>query len=188
MGPLDHVAALGNAFDDLGVPWVLGGSLASSLLGEPRSTNDVDIAVRVAPAGVEPLVARVDGDYLAPLEALTDAARRHDWFNLLHHRSSFKVDLFFLGDVDLDQLQIERRQLVEVPGLERPIWVTSPEDVLLRKLWWYQFGGVSDRQWNDVLSVLRVQRARLDVETLRADADRNGLRALLDEAIRLAAG
>jgi len=187
MGPLDHVAALGNAFDDLGVPWVLGGSLASSQLGEPRSTNDVDIAVSVAPTRVEALVARVERDYL--IGALTDAARQHDSFNLLHHRSSFKVDLFFLGDTDLDRLQIERRQLVKVPGLERPIWVTSPQDVLLRKLWWYQLGGgVSDRQWNDALSVLRVQRTRLDIETLRADADRNGLRTLLDEAIRLAAG
>ena len=59
MGPLDHVAALGNAFDDLGVPWVLGGSLASSQLGEPRSTNDVDIAVSVAPTRVEALAYRI---------------------------------------------------------------------------------------------------------------------------------
>ena len=189
MGPLDHVAGLGEVLDELDVPRVLGGSLASSLMGEPRSTNDVDIALRLAPERVPDLVNLVKADYLASVEALTTAAATHDSFKLLHHHSSFKIDLFFLGDGDLDRLQIERRQLLDLDGLTRPIWVTAPEDVVLRKLWWFRLGGaVSDRQWNDVVAIIRVQGRRLDRVTLSADATRNGLAELLNRAFEDAGG
>ena len=97
--------------------------------------------------------------------------------------TGFKIDLFFLGDGSLDRWQLERRQLVDVPGLSRPLWVTSPADLILRKLWWFQLGGeVSDRQWRDVTMILRVQRQRLNTASLAADASEVGLDALLHRA------
>lgn len=184
MGPLDHAAVVGECLDRLGASWALGGSLASSLMGEPRSTNDVDIALRLEPGRVEELVDLVEGDYYAPRASLLDAARRHDSFNLLHLESSFKVDLFFLGDSLLDCWQIERRESIDVPGLDGPLWVTSAPDILLRKLWWYRLGReVSDRQWNDVLSLLRVQLPHLDLDRLHGEATALDLADLLTRAL-----
>ena len=184
MGPLDHVAFVGACLDELDARWVLGGSLASSLLGEPRSTNDVDIAVELAPDDVVAFVETLGGAYYASIAMLTKAATSFGSCNLLHHDTGFKVDLFFLGHSVLDRLQIERRERVELPGREEPVWVTSVHDVVLRKLWWFRLGGgVSDRQWADVASVLRVQAGRIDRDLLLRDAARCGLSDLVERAL-----
>jgi hypothetical protein len=73
---------------------------------------------------------------------------------------------------------------VTIAGLDRPISVTSPEDQVLRKLDWYRSGAeASDRQWRDVLGILRVAGDRLDLEDLRTTAAAVGLDALLEQAL-----
>lgn len=184
VGPLEHVQLVGSVLDDLDVVWALGGSLASSLIGEPRSTNDVDIALRCDPTLAARLPERFERDYFVSGPALIGAAEANEWFNLIHRTSSFKVDLFFCGTGTLDSLQLARRQQVEVVGTASPIWVTSPADVILRKLWWFRLGGEgSERQWRDVVSVLRVQVRLLDLESLREDADLVELADLVDRAV-----
>lgn len=184
MQPLEHAAAIGDVLEALSIPWVLGGSLASSLYGEPRSTNDVDIALRLDPDGVPALIAAVGDRYYLPVQALVDAARRHHSASLLELATGFKIDLFFLGDGPLDRWQLARRQLVDVTGISRPLWVTSPADLVLRKLWWFQLGGeVSDRQWRDITTILRVQLQQLNTASLAADASEVGLHALLQRAL-----
>lgn len=182
--PLDHLAALADVLDDLGVQWVLGGSMASSLRGEPRSTQDIDVAVEMAPSDVAGFVEQVRASYYAPLDMLIEAARDSDCANLLHLQTGFKIDLFFLGDSKLDRWQLERRERVEPAGLRRAIWVTSTPDIILRKLWWYRLGGeVSDRQWSDVVSVLRVQEGLIDLGALRRDARTVDLEDLLERSL-----
>ena len=184
MQPLEHAAAIGDVLDSLSIPWVLGGSLAGSLHGEPRSTNDVDLALRLDPDGVPQLIVAVGDRYYVPVQALADAARDQESANLLELSTGFKIDLFFLGDAPLDRWQLERRQLVDVAGLSRPLWVTSPADLVLRKLWWFQLGGqVSDRQWRDVTTILRVQLQQLNMASLASDAGEVGLDALLHRAL-----
>lgn len=184
MGPLDHVAKIADHLDALSIPWVLGGSIASSLMGEARSTNVIDVAIILNPDGVTALIESVRDEYYAPLAAALDAATTFGSFNLVHLATSFKIDIFFLGESLLDRLQIERRQNVKPEGLHRPIWLTSAADIILRKLWWYELGGQSsDRQWSDVLNLLRVQRSRLDLERLKADASASDLNLLLARAL-----
>lgn len=82
---------------------------------------------------------------------------------------------------------IERRVLVDIPGAPRGIWVTSAEDQVLRKLDWYRQGErVSDRQWRDVVGILRVHRGSIDRAYLATLAQRLGLATDLDEALRQA--
>ncbi len=122
MTPLDHVVAIGRRLDTLGVPWVLGGSLASSFVGEPRSTMDVDVAVVLEPGQIDHLVAAVDGDYYVDAEMARDAVQRHSSFNLIHFATGMKVDLFPLSNDALDIRQLARRQRVDLaPGVA--IWV-----------------------------------------------------------------
>ncbi|MGB3680774.1 MAG: hypothetical protein WA969_19330 [Candidatus Microthrix parvicella] len=98
--------------------------------------------------------------------------------------SGFKVNLFLLGDSLLDQWQITRRERLELPHLDASIWVTSPADLVLRKLWWFQLGGgVLDRQWRDVTAILRVQGDNLNLQSLATEAAEVGLEDLLDRAI-----
>lgn len=187
-GPLALVLRMAEVLDELGLRYALGGSMASSLVGEPRSTVDVDLAVQLDPASGEALLDRVDDAFYVPLDAARTAIRRQSSFNLVDTANALKVDIFVLGDGLLDRMQIERRVLVDVPGAPGGIWVTSPEDQVLRKLDWYRQGErVSDRQWRDVVGILRVHRGSLDDAYLAATASALDLADDLEEARRQAA-
>ena len=177
------MVTVGRLLDSLGIPRVLGGSLASSIVGEPRSTLDVDIAVLLDRGRLEELVSLLDADYYVSIDMVRDAAARGSSFNLLHHESGMKIDLFALGDNVLDRRQIERRVLVELDS-GASIWVGAADDQVLRKLYWYRMGReVSERQWRDVLSILRVQGSRIDRVELLDAAAQAGLADLATRAL-----
>jgi len=183
--PLDVALRVIAVLEDLGVPYVLGGSLASSLVGEPRATADVDLAVRLSDADVSSLVRALESEFYVSEEAAHEAVRRHASFNLVHLETVLKVDLFVLGDDLLDRRQLERRTRVRVSDdPPRELWVGSAEDQVLRKLRWYRDGGgISERQWRDVIGILAVQGERLDREELRAAAREADLADLLERAL-----
>lgn len=182
-GPLELVGQVATILDDLGIPYALGGSMASSLIGEPRSTVDVDIAIEVDDAAGAALLERAVAEFYVPLDAARAAIRAHSSFNLVDTAHGLKVDLFVLGDGLLDRMQIERRMRVTLPGMPDPIWVTSPEDQVLRKLDWYRTtGNESERQWRDVVGILRVHGDLLDREYLHETAAQLDLSAPLAEA------
>lgn len=183
-GPLDITLRVVAVLDALRIPYVLGGSLASSIVGEPRATADVDLAIRIEEEHVAPLVRALAPEFYVSEDAALDAVRRSASFNLVHLESVQKVDLFVLGDDLLDRRQLEGRVRVRVSeDPPRELWVGSAEDQILRKLSWYrEGGGVSDRQWRDVIGILAVQRGRLDMDTLRTVASDLDLTELLERA------
>jgi hypothetical protein len=175
------LAAVGDALDAMGVLWAIGGSLASAAYGEPRATNDVDIIATLDITSARKLTESLTGFY-ADAETAVDAATRHSSFNVIDERSFVKIDLFVppAGPMGEGQL-VRRRRLELMPGLSVP--VLGPEDVVLQKLRWFEMGGrVSDRQWRDLVAVLRSQD--LDDVYLVETADLAGLRGLLEDAIR----
>lgn len=178
---------MGATFDALGIPYVIGGSMASSLIGEPRATADLDVAVRIRPEDLEALLAAVADDFYVSPEHARDALRDRTAFNLIAWRSADKVDVFVLGDGLLDRRQIERRQRVELAG--KVLWVTSVEDQVLRKLTWFSMTDeTSERQWRDVVGILVVQAGRFDEDDLTRTAESLGLGDLLIRARADAAG
>jgi hypothetical protein len=150
------------ALDALGIDYTLGGSLASSLQGEPRSTNDVDFAVRLEEHHVSPLIDRLGPDFVVEAEGLRDAVRRRQSYQLFFLPLVLKIDLFVRGSASFDDSEFARRIRVQVD--ERgSLFAASPEDTLLRKLVWFRQGGdVSDRQWRDVLGLIRASPSALD--------------------------
>jgi hypothetical protein len=181
--PLDLVVQIGAILDDVGLDWVLGGSLASSLVGEPRATLDIDVAVLLERRNVEALVAAVRADYYVIEPMVLEAVEHGSSFNLLHFGTGFKIDVFVLTDDALDRRQLAGRQTVTLDD-GTTIWVGSPIDQVLRKLRWFQSGGeVSDRQWRDVMAILTVQAQRIDHAELLAAADQLGLGPLASRAI-----
>jgi hypothetical protein len=186
-GPFALVLRMAAVFDELGLAYALGGSMASSLLGEPRSTVDVDMAVLLDAATGEAFLDRVGGQFYIPLEFARSAIRSHSSFNLVDTTNALKVDVFVLGDGLLDRMQIQRRVRIDVPGASGGIWVTSAEDQVLRKLDWFRQGGaISDRQWRDVVGILRVLGESIDRAYLDATAQTLGLADELREALHQA--
>jgi hypothetical protein len=151
-------------FSALDIVYALGGSMASSLLGKPRFTEDADITVEPFPGREQELVARFGPDYYLSLAAVEEAVRQRSSFNVVHTTSGFKIDVFVRKDRPFEESVITRRHtvsLAEHPG--ETIVLVSPEDIILLKLEWLRKGGeISDRQWGDILGVLKVQLGKLD--------------------------
>jgi hypothetical protein len=169
--------------DAMGILHTIGGSIASSFAGEPRSTVDIDIVVALEEQHVEALVAALSAEFYVDADALRRAIRTRSSANLIHQATQLKVDLFVSGGTPLDARQLARRRAVDL-GDGRRLYVHPPEDILLQKLRWYRLGGeVSDRQWRDVAAIVRVQGGRLDREYLREGAGILGVTDLLDRAL-----
>jgi hypothetical protein len=169
--------------DALGVVHTVGGSIASSFAGEPRSTIDIDIVAALEERHVEPLVSALTGEFYIDADALLRAVRTHSSTNLIHHATHLKVALFVAGGTPLDSQQLARRMRVDL-GDGRTLYVHPPEDIVLQKLRWYRRGGeVSDRQWRDIGAIVRVQGPRLDREYLRDGAGILGVPDLLERAL-----
>jgi hypothetical protein len=144
--------------------------------------------VRMDEATGEALLERVRGDFYVPFDDARAAIRSHSSFNLIDNDSALKVDVFVAGDGVLDRMQIDRRVKVDLPDTPGGMWVTSVEDQVLRKLDWFrQSGGSSDRQWRDVLGILRLHLASADLGYLRTTAALVDLTDELERALALAA-
>lgn len=174
-----------DALDALSIRYAIGGSVASSLYGEPRSTHDIDILLQLGAGDVDTLVARLESDYVVFPDAVRSAVVHSSSFQALHKRYFFKVDLFVAGTGILDREQLEHRRFQQLPNVrEEPIAVTAPENIVLRKLDWFRLGDeVSDRQWRDILGVLRIRGPDLDLDYMRDVSRRAGLHALLERAL-----
>ncbi len=173
------------AFDALGIRYRIGGSVASSAYGIARATLDVDLVADLEENHISPLVDRVRTEYYIDEERVRDAVARRSSFNLIHLASMIKVDVFVLKPLPYDQAAFARARLERLSeGSAREHYVTSPEDVVLNKLDWYSQGGcVSERQWNDVLGVLKVQGSSLELRYLHHWAATLGLTELLSRAL-----
>lgn len=182
---LQATLAVVGALERTGLEYLIGGSLASSLHGIPRSTQDSDLVVDLPPERVSDLLIELGDDFYADATRARQAATRGTSFNVIHLETMFKVDLFVVGDDPLARSEMERRESHRIgEEQERHAFVASAEDTVLQKLVWYRLGSrVSDRQWRDLIGVLRVQGARLDRAYLQRWADELDLRDLLDEAL-----
>ena len=170
--------------ENLNIRYHLGGSFASAIHGVPRQTMDADMVVDLDAARVATLVDGLKSDFYVDPEVAADAVSRRGSFNAIHLGSGFKVDLFVKGNSDFDELELDRSELYQiVADPPRSVYVKTAEDTVLRKLQWYvDGGGVSDRQWRDVLGVLLTGGDDLDRGYLQTWADRLGLGEVLNRA------
>lgn len=170
----------------LGIPYAVGGSLASSLHGVMRSTLDVDIVADMRVEHIQLLVSALSKEFYADDEMMKSAIEHHSSFNLIHYETAFKVDIFIRKLRPFDQMQLDRRRTsVIATDPERSIYVTSPEDTILAKLEWYRMGGeVSDRQWRDILGVLKTRAGELELDYMRKWAGELKVMDLLERALK----
>lgn len=163
--PILVVARIVQAFDSLGVSYVVGGSLASSVYGIPRATQDVDLVADLQTPHADKLERLLLGDFYVDAGMIREAILKRASFNVIHLATMFKADVFVMKRDAWSREEMARARQEHLDGPDGSIAVrfASPEDTLLHKLVWFRLGNeISDRQWSDILGILKVQGALLD--------------------------
>ncbi len=182
--PLRALFAVIGTLERLRIRYAIGGSLASSLHGEPRSTADFDLLIELDSERATALVCALEPTCYVDARAAAEAVQRAGSFNVIHLDTLQKIDLFVAGTRPLDRHQLAHAVSVTLaPASVRPVAVTSAEDIVLRKLAWYREGGeVADRQWRDLVGVLKASRDELDRTYLTRAANEMDVADLLRRA------
>lgn len=173
-------------FEKLGIDYYVGGSVASLTHGIYRTTADVDIVADMRIIDIEAFVLYLQDSFYLDADSIKEAIKHRSEFSLLHYNTMFKVDVFIQKNRPFDlavRSRIEEGTLTDAQN-ERSFFVESPEDVVLTKLEWYKMGGeVSDRQWKDILGVLKLRGTALELQYLRHWAATLNVADLLERAL-----
>jgi hypothetical protein len=172
--------------EELGIPYMIGGSLASTLYGMIRTTQDSDIITEMGPEHIQYFVSSLQSEFFIDEQMITDSIQQHSSFNIIHRDTMFKVDIFIPRPRPFQQSQFARAQR-QVFELETEISANfaSAEDTILSKLEWYRMGGeMSERQWRDILGILKTREGELDLEYLTKWAKDLNVIDLLERALK----
>jgi hypothetical protein len=183
--PLELALDIAVILEKLGISYLVGGSVASSFLGEPRATLDLDLVADINLEQVPEFFAILESRFYVNLEAIIEAINNQSSFNLIDLETTEKIDIFILKKQPHCLEEMNRRQKLRIlSNPERFLYFPTPEDLIIQKLIWYRLGrNQSDRQWRDILGVLKVQADRLDLNYLNHWAQEKELTELLSQAL-----
>jgi hypothetical protein len=171
-----------DVLDNLSIVYAVGGSMASSVYGEVRFTQDADITVEPFVSKSDRLFDLVKDSFYISRSAMQQALQECSSFNVIHLKSAFKIDIFVRKERDFDRQMLARRRLIKLSDAHLPFAVVSPEDIILLKLEWFRDGGqTSQRQWSDISGIIKIQSRNLDIDYLKNWASRLGLIELLQK-------
>ena len=183
--PVEVTIKVTGVLEKLSVPYLIGGSLASTLYGMVRTTQDADIVAEMRLEHLRPFVLALQDEFYLDDEMIADSIQRNSSFNILHRETMFKVDVFIPRPRPFLQSQLARAQKQTfVFENEVSAKFASPEDTILSKLEWYRLGGeVSERQWRDILGILKTRAGALDIDYLKEWAGELNVADLLKRAL-----
>ena len=176
-----------NVFDDMGISYYLCGTLASSAYGLSRTTQDIDLVSDISIDHVNSFVEKLKEKYFIDAEMIRDAIKSETSFNLIHLDTMFKIDIFILKEDPYSKTSFNR---IQEDSLDQgkdslKIFISSPEDVILSKLIWFKLGSeISERQWLDILGVIKIQGDNLDKEYLIQWSKQRDIYDLLRKAFK----
>jgi hypothetical protein len=168
--------------ESVNIPYYVSRGVASSIHGEPRSTRDLDLVIEIQRDQINLLVTTLEAaGYYCPAGAVEDLQQgRERMLNITHTETIANADLYVTDTSAFAALQMLRRRLLDVEGMPN-FWLISPEDLLLQKLVWGR-GSQSEKQWRDVLGILKLQADFLDYGYLTEWAENLGLVDLISQA------
>ena len=184
--PIEVTLRVTAVLETLGIPYVIGGSLASTLHGMIRTTQDSDIITEMRSEHIQPFVSSLQNEFFVDEEMIADAIQRNSSFNILHRDTMFKVDVFIPSQRPFQQSQLARaqRQAFELEK-EMSANFASAEDTILSKLEWYRLGAeTSERQWRDILGIFKTRAGELELDYLKKWAKDLHVIDLLERAIK----
>ncbi|MDX1382344.1 MAG: hypothetical protein R3190_01815 [Thermoanaerobaculia bacterium] len=166
MDPGELLRLVTQSLDRLGISYLVTGSTATIAYGEPRLTNDVDIAVRVDSRQAEQIWrAFAAPDFYVDPESARRAVALHSSFNLIHPSSGLKVDFMVTDDSPFNESRFARARPLDL-GSGAPARFATPEDAILKKLEYFRDGG-SEKHLRDIAGVLRVSGEEIDLAYIR---------------------
>jgi hypothetical protein len=166
MSQQELLAKVIRTLEQLGIDYMVTGSIVSSMQGEPRSTHDIDIVVNLHQSKTGALAAAFPPpDYYLDRESVVEAVNVKGMANLIDTASGDKVDFWLLTETPFDISRFSRKYIEVSLGMHIP--VSSPEDTILMKLRWAKMSGGSEKQFIDAVRVYEVQFEKLDHEYLR---------------------
>ena len=172
------------ALETLGMRYVIGGSLASGIYGEPRFTRDADLLADMNSAHIEPLCNMLEPQFNIAKESIENALKYRSSFNVIHFQSLFKVDVFIPKPRQFDEQQLQRRVLQVLALPEKRAYVATAEDTVLAKLEWYRQGNeISEQQWRDVVGIFKASSGSLDIPYMERMANQLGVLDLLQRLV-----
>lgn len=183
--PIEVTLKVTDVLEKHGIPYLIAGSLASTLYGMVRTTQDSDIVADMRLEHLQPFVLALQDEFYIDEEMIAESIQHNSSFNIIHRETMFKVDVFIPRPRPFLQAQLDRAQRQSF-SLESEVSAkfASPEDTILSKLEWYRMGGeVSDRQWRDILGVLKTRVGELDLDYLRKWAAELHVGDLLEHAL-----
>jgi hypothetical protein len=155
------LAAIAAQLDAAAIPHMVVGSFASTLHGEPRTTQDLDVVIDPTAEQLETFLARLDpATYYFDRDVAIEALRRRSMFNVIEIGTAWKVDLIIRKDRPFSLEELRRRRVVEMMGVR--VAAATAEDTIIAKLEWAQQGS-SDRQLVDVAGILRIRGDAIDI-------------------------
>ena len=182
----DFIQTVIEKLNEQDIPYMLSGSVSSSLHGQPRATKDVDIVIAPTEEQVLSFTENLGGNYYVSLDAVRDALAHNSTFNVIDNESGWKVDFIVRKDRPFSHKEFQRRYAAKIKGLD--VWITSPEDTILSKLEWAK-NSHSEQQFRDALGVAVVQWHRLDIDYMHKWAKElrveSSLKQLLQQARKL---
>jgi hypothetical protein len=178
----EALARVVGCLDDLGIAYMVAGSMASSFHGRPRTTHDADIVIDPSPDQLDRLVtALAAAGFYVDGQAAKDALRRRRQFNAIDTSSAFKLDLIVRKDRPFSREELERRQPVDLDGVA--LSLATAEDTVLTKLEWARRAGGSQRQVADAQGIVDVRGDELDRAYIERWADSLGVLALWQQLL-----
>jgi hypothetical protein len=183
--PIEVTLRVTAVLEELGIPYLIGGSLASTLHGMIRTTQDSDIITEMRPQHIQPFVSSLQNEFFIDEEMIAHAIQQNASFNILHRDTMFKVDVFIPSPRPFQTSQLARaqRQAFELEK-EMSAKFASAEDTILSKLEWYRLGGeASERQWRDILGILKTRAGELDLQYMKNWAKDLNVVDLLERAL-----
>jgi len=184
--PVEVTLKVTGVLEKLHIPYLIGGSLASTLYGMVRTTQDSDIVTEMQLEHLQPFVEALQAEFYIDAEMIAESIQHNSSFNIIHRDTMFKVDVFIPRPRPFLQAQLARAQK-QIFSFEAEVSAkfASPEDTILSKFEWYRMGGeVSDRQWRDILGVLKTRAGELDIAYLRKWAHELKVTDLLERVLK----
>jgi hypothetical protein len=159
-----------------GIRYVVGGSVAAILYGEPRFTYDVDFVAFLRDSDILrfPKIFPPPEYYVPPLEVIAAEVERPEkgQFNVIHADTSFKADFYTAGRDELNAWAFRFSRRLTYMG--EPIVVAPPEYVIVRKLEYFREGG-SDKHLRDIRGILNVSGDQITQSDLNEWIQRRGV-------------
>jgi hypothetical protein len=184
--PSEIARILHGILEPANIPYYITGGVAALAYGDPRTTRDLDLVIAIEASEVTALVSALElaGFYCPPLAVEAVKSGQETMLSVTHSELLLNADLMIHGNSDFDRAKLARRQLVSISLDENEcFWLISPEDLILAKLQWGR-RSQSEKQWRDVLGVMKVQGDNLDRSVLAEWAEAIGLKPDLNRALQ----